>query len=448
MRKGDKGRTRRVRIESIALDESVQTRVGTDRAVVNEYAAILEETGDWPFPDVELFEDDDGEVYYVGDGFHRIEGAIAAGWLDVPALVRPGGEEAAFERALGANADHGLRRTMDDRRHAIELAFERWPDYSARAVAELVGVDHKTAQRWRPEGLGSQVRGRDGKMYPAGAEGDGAETGGGGDGLGDGEQEEGFAPASVPRSYDAAWVPVADRPGSGELQPWVEMPPPAWRELMEGSGIATEEMDLGALGGVAEAVRREDVVAYCREAIGNVCPACRGRGAVGEDEARCEACEGTGNESRRDERTGELVVERRWDGFRPRPISPEHAERERERWRRGERRAEHVEWLRAMVARVEAAAAADQDRAVVRAMDAVIARQAMVHAPTEALDYAGMCFHEERDEYITRLRNYEGNLLDAIVILVGFQLFKEGVPGVRGHALGPLDALLGLESVA
>jgi len=101
------------------------------------------------FPPVDVFRCPGGETL-VADGFHRVTAAIEAGLGQINANVRPGSRGDALRSALKANCTHGMRRTREDVKKAIRVAYEQreWlglPEVpSARVVADLVGCDHKT----------------------------------------------------------------------------------------------------------------------------------------------------------------------------------------------------------------------------------------------------------------------------------------------------------------
>jgi hypothetical protein len=57
----------------------------------------------------------------------------------------------ALQHALAANQTHGLRRTNADKRRAVELALDRWPDKSDREIATLAGTSHPFVGRVRGE---------------------------------------------------------------------------------------------------------------------------------------------------------------------------------------------------------------------------------------------------------------------------------------------------------
>lgn len=158
----------RVPLTSIAFDAGTQVRAAIDPALVSEYAEAMTE-GD-VFPPVMLFHD--GNRYYLADGFHRVMAAQRNGLRDLPAEVRPGTKEDALWFALGANRRNGKRLSETDKRHAITLALQVWPDKSAREIAEQIGCHHDYASEVRKQvsatrHLPSHVTGRDGKSYPA-----------------------------------------------------------------------------------------------------------------------------------------------------------------------------------------------------------------------------------------------------------------------------------------
>jgi hypothetical protein len=73
----------------------------------------------------------------------------------------------AVKFSLSSNQGHGLRRTNEDKRHAVEIALHEFPAWSDRAVAQLCGVTHPSvgAVRRQLENFTSCEKrlGRDGK---------------------------------------------------------------------------------------------------------------------------------------------------------------------------------------------------------------------------------------------------------------------------------------------
>lgn len=134
-------------IDGLLLQPRLQMRAALDTETIEEYAAAMK-TGE-PFPPVRVVEADDG--WLVCDGFHRVSAARAAGVTSLPCNVTPGTFDDALLLALAANATNGLRRSNADKRRAVTVALERWPEKSDRVIAQLCGVDHKMVAPLRPQ---------------------------------------------------------------------------------------------------------------------------------------------------------------------------------------------------------------------------------------------------------------------------------------------------------
>lgn len=125
----------RVVLTAIAFDAGTQIREAINESVVADYADRMTEGAQ--FPPVVLFHD--GNRYYLADGFHRYMAAQRNRFIDIDADVRAGTKEDALWFALGANKANGHRMTAGDKRHAIRVAIETWPERSGAAIAEQVG---------------------------------------------------------------------------------------------------------------------------------------------------------------------------------------------------------------------------------------------------------------------------------------------------------------------
>ena len=103
------------------------------------------------FPPIVVFHD--GATYWLADGYHRLEATDEAGLKEIAAEIREGTRREAIEHACGANQDHGLRRSRADVRRAITTLVEdaEWGELANRAIAEMVGCDHKTVAAVRDE---------------------------------------------------------------------------------------------------------------------------------------------------------------------------------------------------------------------------------------------------------------------------------------------------------
>jgi len=156
-----------IAIESIKRDEALVCRAsGVTDGVVTEYAEAMKAGA--AFPPVVIFRDPKG-VDWLADGFHRCAAAELAGLTEVHADVREGDRRAALLHAASANAQHGLRRTNADKRHAIGLVLKSFSKWSDRKIAEACGVDHKSvaAVRKATGEIPRSRQGADGKVRTA-----------------------------------------------------------------------------------------------------------------------------------------------------------------------------------------------------------------------------------------------------------------------------------------
>ena len=162
---------------TVVIVPECQSRVGMDAAIIEEYADAYADGA--PMPPVDLYRDEDGQLY-CGDGHYRIMGARQAG-VDVRAIVYDGGMRAAQWRACAANAEHGVRRTAEDKRRAVAMAIALEPEMSdnelarhcrvsAHFVASVRVSDCANAQSdTQPEDTAKRVGG-DGVKRPATAD--------------------------------------------------------------------------------------------------------------------------------------------------------------------------------------------------------------------------------------------------------------------------------------
>src|SRR5207244_1874771 len=90
------------------------------------------------------------------DGFHRLEAARLVGCTELGADVRQGTQRDAVLYSVGANAQHGLRRTNADKRRAVEtlLRDEEWRRWSDSEIARRCSVNHHLVAEMRQIYLG------------------------------------------------------------------------------------------------------------------------------------------------------------------------------------------------------------------------------------------------------------------------------------------------------
>lgn len=159
-----------VSLDAIVFDAGTQIRAAINETIVCEYAEQM--TDGAQFPPIVLFHD--GNQYYLGDGFHRAMAAKRNEFRDIAADVRPGTKTDALWFALGANKTNGQRMTTADKKHAIALALQAWPDRSQTQIAEQIGCTQQWVAQVRAQlkdtstcNLPDRVTGKDGKSYPS-----------------------------------------------------------------------------------------------------------------------------------------------------------------------------------------------------------------------------------------------------------------------------------------
>jgi hypothetical protein len=139
-----------VALNAINVQGDTQMRVtALDLEVVEDYRGAMANGAD--FPPVILFFD--GTTYWPGDGFHRVAAARANERDKIKADVRQGTRRDAILFAAGANSKHGLRRSMADKRRAIETLVRdpEWAKWSNREIGKACAVDGKTVAKVRHE---------------------------------------------------------------------------------------------------------------------------------------------------------------------------------------------------------------------------------------------------------------------------------------------------------
>ncbi len=124
----------------ISLERSPFVRAGVNQETVEEYAELYRSKKSLPEPDV--FIDEAGEIL-LADGRHRIEAAQAAGLESLKCEVHEGGYSEALRFALGSNAEHGLRRSNEDKRVCVTEALKEWPRLSNPQLAEICAVSER-----------------------------------------------------------------------------------------------------------------------------------------------------------------------------------------------------------------------------------------------------------------------------------------------------------------
>jgi len=103
-------------LSSILTDAGTQMRVETSESTIGNYVEFLRQG--CVFPAIIVFTD--GLLYWLADGFHRLEAHKRFGLESILCDIREGTLIDAKRYACEANTDHGLQRTNDGKRNAIK----------------------------------------------------------------------------------------------------------------------------------------------------------------------------------------------------------------------------------------------------------------------------------------------------------------------------------------
>lgn len=133
-------------ITKLRTDCGTQMRAKIDPATVTRYAEDVAS-----LPPITVFHD--GTHHYVADGFHRVEAHKEANCKSITCEVRPGTLRDAVLFACGANREHGLPRSNDDKRRAVEVLLrdEEWGARSDKWISEQAKVSNHLVSDVRNE---------------------------------------------------------------------------------------------------------------------------------------------------------------------------------------------------------------------------------------------------------------------------------------------------------
>jgi hypothetical protein len=110
----------KIELKKIRLDGGTQPRVKIEEETIQEYTEVLLEGEIMPAVIVFF----DGVDHWLADGFHRWHAHKRAGFVDITCDVRQGTKRDALIFSLGANHDHGLKRSNEDKRKAVMIACD------------------------------------------------------------------------------------------------------------------------------------------------------------------------------------------------------------------------------------------------------------------------------------------------------------------------------------
>lgn len=148
-------------IDRVVVDHDLQPRMELSAETITRYMDAMIDGS--RFPPVVLF--DDGKVFWLADGFHRVSAArkwhSAGGPATIRAEVRSGTRRDALVHAVGANATHGLPRSNADKRRCVAMLLgdPEWAEKTDREIARAAAVDHRFVGNVRiDEGAHRDVR--------------------------------------------------------------------------------------------------------------------------------------------------------------------------------------------------------------------------------------------------------------------------------------------------
>ena len=136
-------------VDQIETTAGTQVRVNIDPKIVDEYAKSIKAGA--IFPPLTVYSPRNSQRFLLSDGFHRILAFKKLNRKTVSVDICEGGKTDALMFALGANADHGLRRSNADKVNAVKLALKD-PEISQltqQEIADICRVDRKTVNRTR-----------------------------------------------------------------------------------------------------------------------------------------------------------------------------------------------------------------------------------------------------------------------------------------------------------
>ena len=123
-------------IEGISIYGGTQARASTNDDAIDSYVESIE--GGQSFPPVEVYFD--GTKYWLADGFHRLLAYKRAGKTEVQSKIFKGSRKDALLHALGANSKNSLYRSNADKRNAVEIALEEFPEETNAFIAKICAV--------------------------------------------------------------------------------------------------------------------------------------------------------------------------------------------------------------------------------------------------------------------------------------------------------------------
>lgn len=136
-------------LADIRTDGGTQARAKLDQATINRYAEDLRDGAEFPPIDVYF----DGVDYWLANGFHRLHAHLLAELEEIYTTIHQGTQRDAILHSLGANADHGLPRSDDDKRRSVlrMLRDPEWNQWSNSEIARRCRVSESYVRKLKKE---------------------------------------------------------------------------------------------------------------------------------------------------------------------------------------------------------------------------------------------------------------------------------------------------------
>ena len=149
----DNGRNRRdmtdpqpktvtIPIDLITADSAIQPRAALSEQALADYQEIYTAAGSQKpvLPPVRVFQD--GSKYWLSRGFHRFTSALRAKMSSIDAEIHTGDKRKAILDAMLDNAEHGVRRTAEDKRKAVNTLLDdaEWCRCTQEEIAGMANV--------------------------------------------------------------------------------------------------------------------------------------------------------------------------------------------------------------------------------------------------------------------------------------------------------------------
>jgi len=145
-------------IDLLRIDGGTQSRLAINDDVVQEYAELIANSEQWPFPPVDVFHD--GTDYHMADGFHRKLAAVQAKKGSIPCNVHEGTATAARIFGMTANDRHGLRMSQADKRACVHWMLDTFPKMTQKEIGEKTGVSARWVKQIVADRNADSLKGR------------------------------------------------------------------------------------------------------------------------------------------------------------------------------------------------------------------------------------------------------------------------------------------------